>query len=400
MHTGPYRLLLRTGLVLLPVLALMLACEGLLWYLGESVPARRVATRHLPQEGSPAAYMPWFFSQQFNLFHFERVKKLRPALLVVGSSHVTRFRQEMFNPDSGFYNSGRTIGALGDLEQYFDACDALGYAPKTMLLGVDHFWLNNAVPQRGVFRKEIGKDETLDPKAHLTAYGRVLDSARAGRINAALIRAVIDRRDEGVKRYGLTAWLSAGLRNDGSNQNFDRSTPESYTNLLPASVEAVLQGYRQKNRPILAPGAAVDPALLQRFEAVLIKFQQRGTHIIGFIPPMAGEVRGLYANNPKHYGIVADFREKIPALFRQHGWPLFDGSDPASVGLDDRCMKDEDHAQETYHVALLRELGRDASLGAALNINTNYLQSLLEDTGTTVWFPKYSRQPAAFSRVN
>ena len=400
MHTGPYRLLLRTGLVLLPVLALMLACEGLLWYLGESVPARRVATRHLPQEGSPAAYMPWFFSQQFNLFHFERVKKLRPALLVIGSSHVTRFRQEMFNPDSGFYNSGRTIGALGDLEQYFDACDALGYAPKTMLLGVDHFWLNNAVPQRGVFRKEIGKDETLDPKAHLTAYGRVLDSARAGRINAALIRAVIDRRDEGVKRYGLTAWLSAGLRNDGSNQNFDRSTPEAYTNLLPASVEAVLQGYRQKNRPILAPGAAVDPALLQRFEAVLIKFQQRGTRIIGFIPPMAGEVRGLYANNPKHYGIVADFREKIPALFRQHGWPLFDGSDPASVGLDDRCMKDEDHAQETYHVALLRELGRDASLGAALNINTNYLQSLLVDTGTTVWFPKYSRQPAAHSRVN
>ena len=400
MHTGPYRLLLRTGLVLLPVLALMLACEGLLWCLGESVPARRVATRHLPQEGSPAAYMPWFFSQQFNLFHFERVKKLRPALLVIGSSHVTRFRQEMFNPDSGFYNSGRTIGALGDLEQYFDACDALNYAPNTMLLGVDHFWLNNAVPQRGVFRKEIGKDETLDPKAHLTAYGRVLDSARAGRINAALIRAVIDRRDEGVKRYGLTAWLSAGLRNDGSNQNFDRSTPEAYTNLLPASVEAVLQGYRQKNRPILAPGVAVDPALLQRFEAVLIKFKQRGTRIIGFIPPMAGEVRGLYANNRKHYGIVADFREKIPALFRQHGWPLFDGSDPASVGLDDRCMKDEDHAQETYHVALLRELGRDASLGAALNINTNYLQSLLEDAATTVWFPNYPRQPAAFSRVN
>lgn len=400
MQTGPYRFLLRTGLVLLPVLALMLACEGLLWFLGESAPVRRVATRHLPTEGSPAAYMPWFFSQQFNLFHFERVKKLRPALLVIGSSHVTRFRQEMFNLDSGFYNSGRTIGALGDLEQYFDACDAFDYAPKTMLLGVDHFWLNNSLPQRGVFMKEIDKDETLDPKAHLTAYGRILDSARAGRINAALIRAVMDRRDEGVKRYGLTAWVSAGLRNDGSNQNFDRATPEAYTNLLPSSVEAVLQGYRQKNRPILAPGAAVDPALLQRFEAVLIKFHQRGTRIIGFIPPMAGEVRGLYANNPKHYGIVADFREKIPALFRQHGWPLFDGSDPASVGLDDRCMKDEDHAQETYHVALLRELGRDASLGAALNINTNYLQSLLVNAGTTVWFPNYPRQPAALSRVN
>ena len=400
MQTGPYRFLLRTGLVLLPVLALMLACEALLCYLGESIPVRRVATRHLPQEGAPAAYMPWFFSQQFNLFHFERVKMLRPALLVLGSSHVTRFRQEMFNPNSGFYNSGRTIGSLGDLEQYFEACDALGYAPKTLLLGVDHFWLNNSLPQQGIFKEEIGNDETLDPKAHLTAYGRLLDSARVGRINASLIRTVIDRRDEGVRRYGLTAWISAGLRNDGSNQNFDRSTPEAYTNLLPATVEAILQGHRQKNRPILAPGAAVDPALLQRLEAVLIKFQQRGTRIVGFIPPTAGEVRRLYASHPQHYGVFADFKEKVPALFRQHGWTLFDGSDPASVGLDDRCMKDEDHAQETYHVALLRELGRDAALGAALSINTNYLQSLLVDAGTTVWFPNYPRQPATPSRVN
>jgi hypothetical protein len=400
MQTGPYRFLLRTGLVLLPVIALMLACEALLCYLGESIPVRRVATRHLPQEGAPAAYMPWYFSQQFNLFHFERVKKLRPDLLVLGSSHVTRFRQEMFNAHSGFYNSGRTIGALGDLEQYFEACDALGYAPKTLLLGVDHFWLNNAVPQQGTFKEEIGNDEIFDPKAHLTAYGRVLDSACVGRINASLIRTVIDRRDEGVKRYGLTAWLGAGLRNDGSNQTFDRATPSAYQNLLPSSVEVVLQSYRQKHRPVLAPGTLMDPALLQRFEAVLMKFQQRGTRIIGFIPPLAGELRRLYANHPQHYGIVADFMERIPVMFRQHGWPLFEGSDPASVGLDDRCMKDEDHAQETYHVALLRELGRDASVAAALNVNTNYLQQLLSDPSTTAWFPNYPRQAGALSRVN
>lgn len=400
MQTGPYRFMLRTGLVLMPVLAVMAACEVLLWRMGETVPVRDVATRHTPHEGSPAAYMPWFLSQQFNLLHFERVKKIRPELLVVGSSHVTRFRQEMFNPGSGFYNSGRTIGALGDLEQYFSACDALGYAPKTLLLGVDHFWFNASVPQKGSFKREIASDEVFDPNAHLSAYGRVFDSVRAGRVNPTLMRDVFNQRDAGVKRYGLTAWLSAGLRNDGSNQSFDRATPAAYTDLLSKSVDAVLRSYREKTRPILAPGVVAEDALIKRFEAVLLKFGQRGTRIVGFIPPLAGEVRRLYADHPQHYGLFADFKEKIPALFRQHGWYLLDGSDPALFGLDDRCMRDEDHAQETYHVALLREMARDSQVRAALGLNPDYLQSLLADARTTAWFPHFPDERTILSRAN
>ena len=92
--------------------------------------------------------------------------------------------------------------------------------------------------------------------------------------------------------------------------------------------------------------------------------------------------------------------EKIPALFRQHGWYLLDGSDPATFGLDDRCMRDEDHAQETYHLALLREMGRDALVRTALHINPDYLQAMLADSRTTVWYPHYPEERAALSRAN
>ena len=400
MHASPYRFMLRTGLVLSPVLAVIVLYEMFLWRVDETVPVPGNAARHTPREGVAAAYMPWFLSQQFNLLHFERVKKLRPELLVLGSSHVTRFRQEMFNSDAGFYNSGRTIGALGDLEQYFKACEALDYAPKTLLLGVDHFWFNGRIPQSGSFKREIANDETLDPKAHLSAYGRIFEGLREGKVNSQIVRRVFAQRDGGIRRYGLTAWLSAGMRNDGSNQSFDRNTPAAYKDLLPKSVEAVMRSYREKTRPIIAPGTAVDEALLKRFEAVLLKFEQRGTRIVGFIPPLAGEVRRLYAGHPQHYGLFADFKEKIPALFRQHGWYLLDGSDPATFGLDDRCMRDEDHAQETYHLALLREMGRDALVRTALHINPDYLQAMLADSRTTVWYPHYPEERAALSRAN
>ena len=87
--------------------------------------------------------------------------------------------------------------------------------------------------------------------------------------------------------------------------------------------------------------------------------------------------------------------QKIAQLFRKEGWDYFDGSDPATFGMDDRVMKDKDHAQETFHVALLAVMAEDERLRQALHLDPSYLKALLDDPRTTPWYPPYPERSAA-----
>jgi hypothetical protein len=191
------------------------------------------------------------------------------------------------------------------------------------------------------------------------------------------------------------AWASAGIRNDGSNQNFDRSTPAAYVPSLPTALGEI----KQFNHPMFKSCAVMDEALVRRFVAALKAFERRGTRIIGFAPPYASEVHRLFEVHRGYFGIYHDFHRRLPGLFREHGWLFAEKSDLASLGLDDRYMRDHDHAQETYHVALLREMAKTPALRQALHLDPAYLTALLDDARTSPWYPVFDRPRNGLAHV-
>src|SRR5450759_2512872 len=107
MDKAPYKFMLRALLAGSPFLAFVLLAETFLYLSGETVWLSTVAERHA-RSGPPASYQSMIISQQFGRLHFERIRHERPQVLMLGSSHVARFRREMFAPDADFYNCSRT----------------------------------------------------------------------------------------------------------------------------------------------------------------------------------------------------------------------------------------------------------------------------------------------------
>jgi hypothetical protein len=386
---APYRFMLRWALALSPVLVFVVLAEVFFRRAGESIGLETAALYSL-QTGKPSAYMPVFFAQQHNRYHYERVKRIRPEVLVLGSSRVTRFRAEMFSRARSFYNVNTSIRCVGDLEQFLAALPP-DYAPRAVLLGVDAWWFNPHPNARRdpTFAEDIHKDDTHNLEARFPAYHTLVGLLRTSKLGPGLIARILRSQDDGLKRFGLAAWMVEGAREDGSLQRLDRAETPVYREKLPTSLEALLRAGRRS----LAPARDLDAPSLERFVAAVRALEKRGTRIIGVAGPFSSGLQKVYAEHPVEYGIFGAFRRDLPVIFAMNGWEFFDGSAPTDLGLDDNCLIDEVHAMETYSVAVLQRLAQNSSVREALQLDPDYLKSLLDNPATTPWHPAFGALP-------
>src|SRR5207247_7342239 len=104
------------------------------------------------------------------------------------------------------------------------------------------------------------------------------------------------------------------------------------------------------------PATGLSPYRVALLDAVLAAYQTRHVLVIGYLPPFSSEVLAQLESDPRHRFFWADFRRAMPELLAKHGFPLFDASATASVGLDDRAMSDGFHADETFQAKVVRAL--------------------------------------------
>ena len=359
-----------------PALVLLLG-EAVLQWSGEIWPIERVLAY---QRMHPEALFLRATDQVFYAYKYRAIVERRPRILVAGSSRTMKFRAEMFGDRArDFYNAG---GILNSLRDAHDLAMLLptSRAPDVLLLGVDLWWLNDLVAPTYRFETEIAKGTGIDE--HIVAMRWLIVQPRSYAAEAlSIVRG-------GSPAIGISAReRGGGFRADGSFKSrvaapqterdwrfVDRETPPI--------IDRVRGAYA--NFP---PAERMSSERLALLDRTLARLQQRHVAVVGYLPPFASDVVAALRSDPRHARFWAEFRRAVPEVFRRHGFALVDASETSAFGMDVRAMSDGEHAEETFHVHVLKALLGDDRLSAALPGARAVLDRAIASPRTNYWEP-------------
>jgi hypothetical protein len=372
------------ALFLLPLLLGAAFLEAELWRTGETWPGERVLAAQKKAPG--LLYMRAYFGQWYEDYKWRGLVDSRAEILALGSSRVMKLRQEMFGPRLRFYNAGGLVRSVGDLQEVVRMLPA-DYAPRVVLLGIDAWWLNASRDSRAPLQRRLRDDPARSEQAHLGFYGVLL---RSPRFRGLILRGLY--RPQAPDALGLRARATGlGFRLDGSLKG-DR----------PAPVGDASRRFVDTARPPYAVAArngqnhfriteGVSPALLAGLRDAVEALRRRGTLVVAFAPPIAGEVAAVLEEIPAQRAFWHDYRRRVAALFADLDLPYVDASTPGQLGLDDRSMLDGIHAEETLHLHLLRRMLQDPRMSGRLPGARAAVAHALAAPETDVWHPEFPR---------
>ena len=356
---------------------LLLVAEAVLQRSGEVWPLRAVFAY---QRAHPASLYLRATDQAFYPYKYRGILEKRPSILVAGSSRTMKFRAEMFGDRAdSFYNAGGMINSVRDAHDFSVSLPS-SREPRLLLLGVDVWWFNDQVPPVYSFVAEVAKDTGGFDEHVIAARWLLQHPSRFAGEALALFRA------SGSQAIGIGAReRGGGFRPDGSFKSYwptprsedewrfvDRETPPVIERVMNAS-----ENFR--------PANGLSPDRVSLLDVVLARLQERRILVIGYLPPFSSDVLARLGSDPRHARIWSDFRRTIPDLFRRRGFPVIDASDASSFGMDDRVMSDGMHAEETFHVRVLKTLLADARVRAALPGADAVIERALASRRTNYW---------------
>jgi hypothetical protein len=122
-----------------------------------------------------------------------------------------------------------------------------------------------------------------------------------------------------------------------------------------------------------------------RLANVLRQLRERGIFVVAFNPPVASEVARAMATDPSQRTLWNTYRPSMVQLFASLDIPFLFLETPATLGLDDRYMFDGIHAEETFHLYILRALLSDARVKNALPQAEGAVDRAIADPRTDFW---------------
>lgn len=307
---------------------------------------------------------------------YNEILRRDPDILMLGSSRVLSFREEMFGDDADFFNAGRILHSLEDLSDFTELLLSR-INPKTIYLGVDFYWLGS----KEYFEHALGKvsytkDEIYDWQSYL--YFNKMFLLEIIKKPSLITRIINNEPDIFGKKtaMGLQALDGNGFRFDGSFQygtviTKRRENPEYVDTLTPPILEQITSGIGafQFNEYI-------NPARVKILKDFLVKAKEKNIDVIGFSTPFSIEVYQKLITSLQHKDFFSESLQKISAVFEEAGFPYFDFHNLESLNINDSYMLDGTHSGETAAAIVLKKTTPD------INIKT-YLSQKITQINTT-----------------
>ncbi len=348
------RLLLRRAAIFAaPLVLVLVAMEGYLAWSGETADIDEVLER---QQADPALiYLPMSSDRNF-MYKLRRVQTRPPEVLVLGSSRVNQWRQEMYAPYS-FYNAGSCAYTFRQFQRFLDALEN-DQLPRVLIIPVDFFMFHDRWDDE--FRSlSLAEDLSWSPRERVALYQRFLQSLIEK--PTRLFAEKLDPRT-GNHALGMTAMTRGkGFRADGSIQYAQELLEREPVRSDKRTMERIRRGLRQYLR-----ADQMDAGQTRRFQALARCCQHRGVALVAITPPYLPQVIDALEESPQH-GIWREFHSpQMAQAIRDAGALYFDFhkieyTQAPTTGFTDGC-----HTGELVHIHMLRSMLTDATFRALL----------------------------------
>ncbi|HEY5865614.1 MAG TPA: hypothetical protein VI542_08705 [Candidatus Tectomicrobia bacterium] len=376
----------RTVVFFAPLLGLCALFEFVMWRTGETWPVSRVIDTQLRLGTTRSLYSRMLFSQRINGYKYAMLKRLRPMIVIQGTSRVMQIRDVMFHPlEKEFYNAGGMIQSPYDVATYTERIRS-GDLPKpaVLIFGIDPWWVKEGDTHHGWLDSQSLQDDVWLFAAHIKVARQLVLHRPAFPWQAVLTGVPSPSPGYHYQAIGAAALLhGAGFRIDGSLQ------------LEPAMVLDSLQDPRYndrlqilqmvtEHRGFYTLPVRVDPMRVTILLTALTALQQLGIEVYVFLPPFASAVQTVFETSPTWQSFWRWYRLDLPVRLRAAGLPCLPLSAPQQDGFDDSYMYDGHHHTEIYAAALVQQILQHASShGLLRTVDRVPLDRLLARTSPT-----------------
>lgn len=299
----------------------------------------------------------------------------KPEVLIIGTSRVLQVRQEFFNNGVSFYNAGKGIGQLADLNYFLGAIPE-SKTPKTIILGLDQNFFN---------------DQWVDENAHLSEADKykgdnaltfLLENTKRVYLNLAKKRIVLSQiTHHSAGEIGLASIIKhVGYRNDGSYYFGNVVEHDGLRNSAAFDYGfafTMKQIHESKGQFVHAN--QVSKSSMDALESFLKKAHERNIAVVIFLPPYPPSI---YAEIKKHaadYQYLADLPIALQSLFKRYNVSWYDYSDGARYGCTDFEASDGIHASEKCYARIFQDMAQKDST-ISMYVSTTTLKKAITES--------------------
>jgi len=283
------------------------------------------------------------------------LSKVRPEIIVIGSSRSMQVRKEFFRKK--FVNLGGAVSNVSDLEAFANDIKAKQNHPELILLFIDPWWFNKRYPSAS--------------ELHSSAEF-------PGVINMDVIINAINLFSAG--NWLKATWNSPnlGIHSLLTNEGFSQDGSYHYTSTITGKVKSVdanfvntinrIDGDKQR----FEKAETADAILLERTCNAIRKMKTVTHNIVLIAPPFASPVWSKMEGRGYHY--ISDAYKKISIC---SGESLFlDYSNPATISANDCEFVDGFHGGDTVSARMLEHASlKSTELGEV--IDSHYIKDFL-----------------------
>ena len=295
--------------------------------------------------------------------------KIKPEIVVIGSSTVLQFREKFFN--GKFVNLGRTVNYPFEGEKLISDILKI-HKPKIIIFGIDFWWGNNSKEYtEGLnFNHHIDYGQKLSPDGIIAPFKWILSGKFELKDYFNIISNSSDYKQ--TNYLGINAKFNrVGFAKDGSLYELNKIYKNNY-DIESRKFSKTLKRIHLKSNQFIV-GKKVSDERLKSIKNIIFKLNSAGVNVITFINPLPPLIYDKIQQNKKSYSYINLFRNKLIKIHNFH----YDFFNPYFLKTSNCEFLDGFHGGDIVAARILNSFSKDKKNNITKFINKKYLKFLL-----------------------